>query len=243
MSEKVEVVLTFDDGPHTTGNSSQNRTRMVMNALDRRGIPGVFFIQSHAQDGNGNYYRGNTEIGRQIIADMIADGHIVGVHTGVDGKGAHEDVNNHNNRHPIDLYDDLVRAKDLIDNEGGTTEFVRPPFGLANDDVIDIYSDLALEYVHWDVEPQVHADTRKNASTPDEVIANIRHQIGRHLKNPNGKRQIVVLLHDIQNIVAYHVTSYIEEIERTIRRNGFTPDMHPSRHRTEEILRAQSAKN
>ena len=89
MPDKVEVVLTFDDGPDTGENSSQNRTRMVMNALDSRGIRGVFFIQSHAQDNNGSYYRGNTPTGRQIIADMIADSHIVGVHTGLDGKSAH----------------------------------------------------------------------------------------------------------------------------------------------------------
>ena len=243
MPEKVEVVLTFDDGPHTGRNSSQNKTQMVMRILDLTEIRGVFFIQSHAQDKDGNYYRGNTEKGREIIAQMIEKDHIVGIHTGVDGKDAHKDVNNHNNRHPIDLYDDLVRAKDLINDEGGTTEFVRPPFGLANDDVINMYSDLALEFVHWDVDPQVHADTRKNASTSEDVKANIRHQIGRHLKNPNGKRQIVVLLHDIQDIVAYHLTSYIEEIAQTIRSNGFTPEMHPSRRRTEEILRAQSPRN
>ena len=31
---------------------------------------------------------------------------------------------------------------------GGTAEFVRPPFGLTDDKVIDIYTDLGLEYVY-----------------------------------------------------------------------------------------------
>ena len=38
MPGKVEVVLTFDDGPHTGRNSSQNKTRLVMKALDSRGV-------------------------------------------------------------------------------------------------------------------------------------------------------------------------------------------------------------
>ncbi len=248
MSEKVEVVLTFDDGPDLGHRSSQSKTRMVMNALDSRGIRGVFFIQSHAQDNNGNYYRGNTPTGRQIIADMIADGHIVGVHTGLDGKGAHTWVNRHTNRHPIDLYDDLVRAKDLINDEGGTAEFVRAPFGVTNKDVIDMYSALHLEYVHWDVAPEGHWDGKKTifAQTAEEVQVNIRRQIKNQLeliKLKKKKPQIVVLFHDIQDRVAYHIESHIEEIEKTIKRNGFTPDMHPSKRRMEEILRAQSSKN
>lgn len=243
MPEKVEVVLTFDDGPHTTKNSSQNRTRMVMNALDRRGIPGVFFIQSHAHSKEGKPFRGNHPIGQQIIKDMIADGHIVGVHTGLDGKGAHAWVNRHTNRHPIDLYDDLVRAKDLINDEGGTAEFVRAPFGVTNKAVIDMYSALHLEYVGWDVAPEGRRIGNETifAKSAEEVQANIRKQIKDRLKE--GKRQLVVLFHDIQNRVAYHIESHIEEIEKTIKRNGFTPDMYPSKRRMEEILRAQSSKN
>ena len=241
MPETVEVVLTFDDGPHATSNSSQNRTRKVMDALDSRGIRGVFFIQSHAQDEDGNYYRGNTPTGRTLIQDMLADGYLVGIHTGMDGPGAHAYENNHNNRYPTDLYDDLVRAKDFINDQGGTTEFVRPPFGIANDDVIDMYSDLALESVLWDVAPQKDEDSGDDATTPEQVKANIREQIGRRLDE--GKREIVVLFHDVHEIVAYHIASYITEIEQAITDEGFTPDMYHSTSRTEEILRDQTDDN
>ena len=241
MPEKVEVVLTFDDGPHAGSNSSQNRTRKVMSALDSRGIRGVFFIQTHAQDADENYYRGNTPVGRQIIRDMLADGYLVEIHTGMDGEGAHEYENNHDNRYPDDLYDDLVRAKDFINGQGGTVEFVRPPFGIANNDVINMYSDLALESVLWDVAPQKEEDSNADATTPEEVKANIREQIGRRLDE--GKRKVVVLLHDVHTLVAYHIASYITEIEQAITDKGFTPDMYHSKRRTEEILRDQTDDN
>ena len=243
MPGKVEVVLTFDDGPHTGGNSSQNKTQLVMDALDNRGIHGVFFIQSHAHSKEGKPFRGNTAIGRQIIKDMIADGHIVGPHTGLDGRGAHAWVNRHTNMNLADVRADMARAKKLIEDLGGTAEFVRPPFGLVNDKVIDIYTDLGLEYVHWDVAPEGHWDGKKTvfAQTAEEVQANIRRQIKDQLKA--GKRQIVVLFHDIQDRVAYHIKSHIEEIERAIKREEFTPDMYPSKSRMKEILRAQSPKN
>ena len=243
MSEKVEVVLTFDDGPHTGGNSSQNKTRLVMKELKSRDIRGVFFIQSHAHSKEGKPFRGNTEIGSAIIEDMIVSGHIVGPHTGLDGKGAHAWVNRHTNRNLADVRADMERANKLIHDLGGTAEFVRPPFGLADDKVIDIYTDLGLEYVHWDVAPEGRWDGRKTvfAQTADEVQANIRSQIRDQLKA--GKRQLVVLFHDIQDRVAYYIESHIKEIERTIEREGFTPEMKLSKSRTKEILRAQSSKN
>ena len=79
------------------------------------------------------------------------------------------------------------------------------------------------------------------AQTADEVQANIRTQIRDQLKA--GKRQLVVLFHDIQDRVAYHIESHIKEIERTIEREGFTPEMKLSKSRMKEILRAQSPKN
>ena len=243
MSEKVEVVLTFDDGPHAGGNSSQNKTRLVMKVLELKGIRGVFFIQSHAHNKEGEPFRGNTGIGRAIIEDMIVHGHIVGPHTGLDGKGAHAWVNRHTNRNLADVRADMERAKNLIHDLGGTAEFVRPPFGLADDKVIDIYTDLGLEYVHWDVAPEGRWDGGKTifAQTADQVQANMRSQIRDQLKT--GKRQLVVLFHDIQDRVAYHIKSHIKELKRTIEKEGFTPEMKLSKSRTKEILRAQSPKN
>ncbi len=246
MPEKVEVVLTFDDGPTTKEEASQNPTEMVMKALDDKGITGVFFIQSHVRDKDGNKYRGSHPTGKRIIEDMIADKHIVGIHTGVDGKDAHELVNSHRNRHPKDLEEDMKRARKLIEDAGGTAEFVRAPFGQVDKEAIEVYTKLGLEYVGWDLEPEARRVNGRAvfAKTGDDVQTNIKEQLKNRLKGKEGKpHQIVVLLHDIQGRVAYHIESHIKTIEETIKELGFTPDMHPSKPRMKQILRAQSPKN
>lgn len=61
QTQNVEIVLTFDDGPHHAENN--NRTRKVLDVLKNTntitpGIRAVFFIQSDALDDNNNPMRG-----------------------------------------------------------------------------------------------------------------------------------------------------------------------------------------
>lgn len=246
MPEKVEVVLTFDDGPTVKGETSQNPTEMVMAGLDTKGITGVFFIESHARDKDGNRYRGSHPIGERIIEDMIQKEHIVGIHTGMDQVGAHAWENNHKIRHPNDLAADMDRAKGLIEKAGGTAEFVRAPFGEVDDEAIEVYTRFGLEYVGWDLEPEIKRVNGKAvyAKTGADIQANIKDQLKKRLEGQEDKsHQIVVLLHDIHGRVAYHIEDHITTIENTIRDLKFTPVMKPSKSRVKQILRAQSDKN
>lgn len=212
-----------------------------MQTLDSRGIRGTFFIQSHAKDRNNAYFRGNTEVGRGIIRDMHADGHIIGSHTGMDGKDAHAKKNNHPKRLEAgELYNDCVRCQNLIENETGAygeVEFVRAPYGEVNAGVIGKYSDLALQHVRWDIDPEYKA-----GGSLSKIKENIASQMDTYLGG-NEKQQMVVLFHDIQSVVAYNLIEIIDKIGEVARAEGDTPDFHLSKEELKSTLRAQSREN
>lgn len=239
----LRIALTFDDGPSSATQASQNPTRRVMDALDSRGIRAAFFIQSHALDENNNPFRGSSEEGRRIIRDLHGDGHIIGIHTGMESQYAHSVVNYHPARLAVEkLYNDLTNARALIEDETGAlgeVEFVRPPGGVYTPGVIDKYSDLALQHVHWDIDPE-----RGAAHIPSQIEANIDSQIRDYLDPDKGNReQMVVLLHDIQSAVAYNLIDFIDKIDSVVKEMGYTPNFHLTQEEMKMTLRAQSSQN
>jgi peptidoglycan/xylan/chitin deacetylase (PgdA/CDA1 family) len=77
----LEVVLTFDDGPHVEEwGRNRNHTEKVVKKLKdnviHKDIKAVFFAQTHAPG------RGGTPTGREIIAAVSKQGHVIGIHTG-----------------------------------------------------------------------------------------------------------------------------------------------------------------
>ena len=84
----IEIVLTFDDGPHAAA-LNQNRTEKVMEVLrinrTSPNMKAIFFIQTHSRGKRDDkYFRGNTDIGKDLIKAMHTRKHIIGVHTGHD---------------------------------------------------------------------------------------------------------------------------------------------------------------
>jgi peptidoglycan/xylan/chitin deacetylase (PgdA/CDA1 family) len=65
------VALTFDDGPHRT------RTPMVLDTLDRHGVPATFFVVGHRLAGKSE----RADERRQIATDIVRRGHDLGNHT------------------------------------------------------------------------------------------------------------------------------------------------------------------
>lgn len=155
----VQIVLTFDDGPdgeHPLG-SGINTTENIINDLYlndiQDGIKAAFFVQTHDPE------YGGSPIGEALIEIEDEEGHIVGVHTG--GEGEHWLDQDHTDRAEQDPYDvdgdgvadgenalesDMVaailRIKDIT---GEVPEFVRPPYWLYNQDVLDSYESEAVK--------------------------------------------------------------------------------------------------
>lgn len=139
-----------------------------------------------------------------------------------------------------ELYNDIVRCQNLIENETkayGEVEFIRAPFGDTNDGVIGKYSDLALQHVRWDIDPE-----RGAGGSLTNLKENITNQMGSYLGG-GEKKQMVVLFHDVQSVIAYNLTSLIDEIDRVARAEGYTPDFHLSKEELKSTLREQSKEN
>ena len=80
------------------------------------------------------------------------------------------------------------------------------------------------------------------SGTAAGILANIESQMELYLAD-GDKTQIVVLLHDVQSVVAYNLVSFIDKIDEVARDMGYTPDFHPSDSETRMVLRSQSNEN
>ena len=208
MCRPVEIVLTFDDGPHSGGQN--NRTRKVIETLadnpTASGIRAIFFIQSHAQDANGQYFRGKHPNGEAVLEEALASGHLVQIHTGMDGFGAHLPQNYHPERlEANELVNDLDRCRAFIEgldygqpeDESHEVEFVRPPGGDYEDpgfNVLPTYTDEGLKMTLWDIDPQ---DWNNEGNvTPADVASRLYNGVFNAVRG--GATELVILLHDVE---------------------------------------------
>ena len=57
------------------------------------------------------------------------------------------------------------------------------------------------------------------------------------------KRQMVVLFHDVQSVIAYNPGELIDKIDQVARAEGYTPDFRLTETELKRTLRAQSDEN
>ena len=245
--QDVEVILTFDDGPHAGGNP--NHTKRVKNKLNSHSCRGVFFIQSHARGATaGSYYRGKHPNGTAALREVIADGHLVEVHTGFDYEAAHDWDHIERLTQPSGddfqggLPQDLEQCKSFINglSRDHTAQFVRPVEGEHNAAVRARYADAGLSLVMWDIDSK---DTQ--GYTPTEIRNHLRTEVRNFLDRDIF--QIVVLFHEVnrQTYTGNNLDSYIQAIKETIDNytdnddpeKEFTPVFNPSKNRIREIFR------
>jgi peptidoglycan/xylan/chitin deacetylase (PgdA/CDA1 family) len=209
---------------------------MVLDKLDAQGMDAVFFIQTHARDSNNSYNRGMLDpMGHNMVERMDNEGHVVGVHTGMDGQRAHAEENDHNEREAInELAGDLQRAKAFIDaRTGSAPKYVRPPFGTHNSLVDTRYEAEHLNCIIWDIDSE---DWTR--SHPTGVSNHLASEVNRLLTE--GDRRLVILFHDLvqrpNEKTPAHLNTYITRIRDTIVDRGFNPRMRLTRTEIEEIL-------
>lgn len=235
----VEVILTFDDGPDTREGSS-NGTERVLSALENNptghALNAVFFIQTHAKNDQDNYFRGMHSEGKRLVKKMTDAGHIVGVHTGMDGQRAHALENDHPNRYDAgELANDLTRAKSFISRYAKqTARYVRPPYGNMDSagNVQRKYDEAALYRIMWDVE--------SGDATPNSNKAKVKRQLTNQVGNlvRRGDRKLVILFHDTNSLTNSpgNLNEYITTITDAIEDEGHTPVWNLSTSRIRTIL-------
>lgn len=204
--------LTFDDGPHTAElGTGQNRTENVLDTLKTNNIKAGFFVQT------GLSYRGANPIGIRLIRRMANEGHKIGIHTG--GAAGHE---LHTTAQEAGrLEGELEAAKEYIsettkteDQTGQTPEFVRPPEGKYNKDVLETYKKVNLTNLMWDID----GDQGKNlnlTALKSRIEIGVSDMIKRKWKKKTPSPHIIILYHDIQKGTSENLDSIINHFKES----------------------------
>ncbi len=207
--------------------TGENYTENVLRTLEANSvqdrIKALFFVQTHVS------YRGESDVGRQLLTRMGATGHVVGVHTG--STRDHVDHRrrvlappyDRNRDGVLDKYDganglesDLLRAKARIRTlTGEDPTLVRPTYGVTNPKVRAVYRKLDLRTLLWHVDSRDALDHHRG---PDVIAANIRSQIREQIRK--GRRTIIVLFHDINFATQAHLDDYLIAIYEAAEAEG-----------------------
>jgi peptidoglycan/xylan/chitin deacetylase (PgdA/CDA1 family) len=245
----IEVVLSFDDGPHVKPlgrgtNYTEKVFRTLKDNLLLKDIKAVFFVQTHAPG------RGAAPTGQKLFSILAGEGHVIGIHTGSTADHASHCVRavapryDANGNGVLDYADganglesDMIRAKArILKLTGRVPRYVRPTYGERNRTVQAVYSRQQLKMVLWDV---VSGDSRGSPSV-DEVNDNIRKGMCRCIAQ--GKTQVVILFHDINSRTAANLEEYIATICISARDLGKTVLFPTSGERVRQILDARTDK-
>lgn len=231
----IPVLLTFDDGPHAGGTSS-NLTRNIVATLKanavQNGIVSVFFVQSHARENNGTgaEMRFGHPQGEAASLAAAADGHLIQIHTGSDidhalhtsrvlaapynvtGSTAPDGQNA--------LESDLIRAKLRIkDKTGAESKYVRAVELARNASVNATYGRQSLKHIGVNVDGKDGGSA--SGSTPDGVKSKLRNgPTSVKTAIQNGAVHLIVLFHDTNSETAAHLSDYLQVIKEECQSIG-----------------------
>ena len=162
-----EVMLTFDDGPDFHG------TPTVLEALDRHGWKGIFFV-------NGRYLLGSRPedlIRRDMVRKLAAHGHLVANHTLT-----------HRNlcREPAAAEEEIDTNSEIIAYATGLRPLLfRSPYGARCRSLDQALRERDLIQVGWNLDPQ-----EWRASDQEAVFTYVTQSLA-HLRG-----RAILLLHD-----------------------------------------------
>ena len=226
----IRFLLTYDDGPSI--RTGYNPTLMIADQLASNdvqpGIKGIFFVQT------GNPKAGGSPRGQEIIKDLAARGHTIGIHsvskTHIDHRKIPRD----------ELIRLLVGAKAMIHEQtGAIPHFVRPPFGARNAMTQAVYADLGLYVLMADIPAHDGIIYGYKASLRRGV--HIRHFLqdimARRATDPkfDGTISVIIGFHDVNPYTAKHMTEYLHILVEEARRVGFSVPDKPFYDRPNEV--------
>lgn len=155
-SHEKLLALTFDDGPHPA------YTKKLLDGLRERGVKASFFLVGENIEGN-----------EELVRQMEKDGHLIGTHC-----YSHVDLTK---KTAEDACNDILKTNELIRAiTGSTPEYIRPPFGIWNDELEEC---VRMTPVFWDIDT---LDWKSQNS--QKVVKHICKNVGKHE---------VILLHDV----------------------------------------------
>jgi peptidoglycan/xylan/chitin deacetylase (PgdA/CDA1 family) len=227
----VTLLLTFDDGPHVPGDSSSH-TLQVLKVLATNavqpGIKAAFFVQTEVT------HRMASAAGLRVVRAIHDQGHLVEIHTGSTKdherhwKRVEEPADDLNGDEKPDgdngLESDMLRAKQhILGAVGVSPKYVRAVGGelaapwtiFGRHKVITVYNKVHLKHIRWDVDSH---DNQQPRPEPKQVIKNLEGGVARAIAD--GKRDLVVLFHDINDKTASHLEVYLQVLAVAVQDQG-----------------------
>lgn len=184
-----EVLFSFDDGPNP------GTTDRLLRILKNANIHAVFFVCGWRMEAE-EPLKSRT---RQILRDIVAQGHVVGNHT------VHHRVlpqlTTQQMRYEIDHNADLI--EEVI---GERPHLFRPPYGAYSEDVRRHVVSLHNELWLWSIDPHDYLVVNDPETVAQRVILNIANHAGG-----------TVLLHDTHPWSVTAVPKILRWIEETNR--------------------------
>ena len=178
------ISLTFDDGP------DEIYTAQILDILKKYHVRATFYLL-------GSKVGKNSE----LVKRMVQEGHIIANHT-----FTHPDMRKITSDQVVK---EMIDTQNVIEKVSGLrTAIMRPPYGFANDAVIEQLKGLDYKAIHWTIDPKDWEST----ITVDQILI-------RTLPYINGD-DAIVLMHDSSGDRSSTVKALPELIE-TLQKNGF----------------------
>lgn len=127
-TDKNNIAITFDDGPHP------GFTPKVLDLLKSANAKASFFLIGK-----------NAEKHPELVKQIIAEGHIIGSHS-------YAHTNNYGFLSRNKVTKDIMKSqKILFDISKKRVQFFRPPFGVTNPNIARAVKNLSLKTFGWSV--------------------------------------------------------------------------------------------
>jgi peptidoglycan/xylan/chitin deacetylase (PgdA/CDA1 family) len=240
LHHPVRFLLTFDDGP--SAREDFNPTVAIHEQLASNGVqPGVkaiFFVQTRHPKG------GATPLGRHILLDAHAAGHVLGVHSG----SARGHIR-HTTMSSQELSQSLDDGKaDLRTLTGHDAQFVRPTFWGYNERTRRVYHEHGLKMLLTDINGDdgilyvLNIKLNQQSYFRGE-LERVRGQLERgELSQVGDAVPVVITFHDLNAYTARHLTEYMQMLIDEARALGIPVAARPFYDDATAVIEAAGAR-
>lgn len=235
----IRFLLTFDDGPSSSGYNNPSRS-VVADLAHNPVLPGikaVFFLQTEAARSGGS------SRGRKTMEREYAAGHILAFHTATAFHTNHRWLND------AELERTLTEgAADIASITGTPPVLVRPPFWNYDKRTFAAYQRHGMQVLLTDLSandgkiwgfngsPRRRANLYRQLSLVRERIA-----LGE-LPTVDGVIPVVVTFHDINRYTARHMQEYLQILMDSAQINGLNTAVEPFYTDTTQLQQAALAR-
>lgn len=235
----IRFLLTFDDGPSSSGYNNPSRS-VVADLAHNPVLPGikaVFFLQTEAARSGGS------SRGRKTMEREHAAGHILAFHTATAFHTNHRWLND------AELERTLTEgAADIASITGTPPVLVRPPFWNYDKRTFAAYQRHGMQVLLTDLSandgkiwgfngsPRRRANLYRQLSLVRERIA-----LGE-LPTVDGVIPVVVTFHDINRYTARHMQEYLQILMDSAQINGLNTAVEPFYTDTTQLQQAALAR-